>query len=172
MEKFFENGKHMTASRLHYRAGLEAEKFDKNKAKENYLISAKLGNVGSMVRFAELLDPRDPKKWFWLAQAALRGCDRFQQNFYNDANNVILNDACKMEAGRYFNRTFYYKHVYGSYLIEMIQKVIIFYKQQIDAHKEAVKTWTLVGMRNGVVKDMRKLIGEWIWAQRNVFMPA
>lgn len=41
-----------------------------------------------------------------------------------------------------------------------------FYLQSSEAAKEAVNTWILVGRRSGICRDMRKMIGELIWADR------
>jgi hypothetical protein len=38
-----------------------------------------------------------------------------------------------------------------------------FYDFQIHCYRKAVNLWTLVGLRAGVVKDIRILIGKMIW---------
>ncbi len=44
--------------------------------------------------------------------------------------------------------------------------VIFFYENQLVCAKLAVQTWTLVAKRLGVVKDLRRLIGEMVWEAR------
>jgi hypothetical protein len=46
------------------------------------------------------------------------------------------------------------------------KQAIQFYKHQLQSYRRAVDSWTLVGIRNGVVKDMRKMIGNMIWDAR------
>jgi|JI10StandDraft_1071094.scaffolds.fasta_scaffold1446970_1 hypothetical protein len=45
-------------------------------------------------------------------------------------------------------------------------KAMAFYDAQVVAAKCAVKTWSLVGIRCKVVKDIRILIGKLIWESR------
>jgi hypothetical protein len=33
-------------------------------------------------------------------------------------------------------------------------------------YTKAVDSWTIIGLRNGVVKDIRKMIGKMIWDAR------
>ncbi len=51
--------------------------------------------------------------------------------------------------------------------IDTAVRAFDFYKRQIDLCKKAVETWLLVGIRFGVVKDIRRLIGIMIWESRN-----
>ncbi len=41
-----------------------------------------------------------------------------------------------------------------------------FYKDQLKSARAAVNAWVFVGMRCGVVKDVRKLISQMIWEAR------
>jgi|JI10StandDraft_1071094.scaffolds.fasta_scaffold633178_2 hypothetical protein len=45
-------------------------------------------------------------------------------------------------------------------------RVVEFYCDQMHACRQSVDAWTLVGLRFGVVKDIRKLIGKLIWDSR------
>jgi hypothetical protein len=40
---------------------------------------------------------------------------------------------------------------------------ISFYKSQLSACRRAIDVWSLVGIRCGVVKDIRVLVGKMIW---------
>jgi hypothetical protein len=40
------------------------------------------------------------------------------------------------------------------------------YEFQLQSYRKAVDSWTIVGLRNRVVKDIRKLIGKMIWDAR------
>jgi hypothetical protein len=41
-----------------------------------------------------------------------------------------------------------------------------FYEFQLLSYRKAVDSWTIVGVRNAVVKDVRKIIGKMIWDAR------
>jgi hypothetical protein len=46
------------------------------------------------------------------------------------------------------------------------KQAIAFYEAQIRATKDAMRAWTLVGIKLNVVKDVRKLIAKLIWDSR------
>jgi hypothetical protein len=46
------------------------------------------------------------------------------------------------------------------------KQAIAFYEAQIKATKDAMRAWTLVGIKLKVVKDVRKLIVKLIWDSR------
>jgi hypothetical protein len=41
-----------------------------------------------------------------------------------------------------------------------------FYEFQLQSYRKAVDSWTVVGLRKRVVKDIRKMIGKMIWDAR------
>jgi hypothetical protein len=41
-----------------------------------------------------------------------------------------------------------------------------FYEFQLQSYRKAVDSWTIVGLRRNVVKDIRKMIGKMIWDAR------
>lgn len=43
---------------------------------------------------------------------------------------------------------------------------VSFYESQSECARLAVDTWTIIGIRFGVVKDVRKLIGKLVWDAR------
>jgi hypothetical protein len=45
-------------------------------------------------------------------------------------------------------------------------RALCFYEFQLQSCRKAVDSWTIVGLRNRVVKDMRKMIGKMIWDAR------
>jgi hypothetical protein len=51
-------------------------------------------------------------------------------------------------------------------LIGPAKQAIAFYEAQIKATKDAMRAWTLVGIKLKVVKDVRKLIAKLIWDSR------
>jgi hypothetical protein len=40
------------------------------------------------------------------------------------------------------------------------------YEFQLQSYRKAVDSWTIIGLRNKVAKDMRKMIGKMIWDAR------
>ena len=46
------------------------------------------------------------------------------------------------------------------------KQAIAFYEAQIQATKDAIRAWTLVGIKLKVVKHVRKLISKLIWEAR------
>jgi hypothetical protein len=43
---------------------------------------------------------------------------------------------------------------------------IHFYEFQLQSYRKAVDSWTIIGLRNQVVKDIRKMIGKMVWDAR------
>jgi hypothetical protein len=46
------------------------------------------------------------------------------------------------------------------------KQAIAFYEAQIKATKDAMRAWTLVGIKLNVVKDVRRLIAKLVWDSR------
>ncbi len=42
-----------------------------------------------------------------------------------------------------------------------------FYEFQLQLYRKAIDTWTFVGLRNDIVKDIRKMIAKMIWDSRD-----
>jgi hypothetical protein len=72
-----------------------------------------------------------------------------------------LNGRVDVEAKELFGR----KHNLRT--ISFAQQATVFYLKQLLAAKKAVNTWSMIARRNGVVKDIRCLIGKMIWSKRN-----
>jgi hypothetical protein len=50
--------------------------------------------------------------------------------------------------------------------IDSANQALHFYEFQLQSYRKAVDSWTIVGLRNKVVKDIRKMIGKMIWDAR------
>jgi hypothetical protein len=48
-------------------------------------------------------------------------------------------------------------------LIGPANQALHFYDFQLQSYRKAVDCWTIMGLRNKVVKDLRKMIGKMIW---------
>ena len=57
---------------------------------------------------------------------------------------------------------------WGRVIPPAIQNAVSFYKSQLSACRGAVDTWSHVGIRFGVVKDIRVFIGKMIWETRDL----
>jgi hypothetical protein len=52
-------------------------------------------------------------------------------------------------------------------IVNLEKRSVIAYSKQMNRCRKAVDTWTLVGLRFRVVKDIRNLIAKLIWESRN-----
>jgi hypothetical protein len=63
-------------------------------------------------------------------------------------------------------RTFFgSSYIFDTY-IGPANQAFRFYEFQLHSYRKAVKSWTILGLRNSVVKDIRKMIGKFIWDAR------
>ena len=146
-------------------------------AKENYLIAAELGFVDAAVDYGLLLGESDPAHWLWSSRAALRGVsdyfldsfpiqvERFSSGAVNASIMFEIGLALKgkIDTGK--------KAIFGSTrnfdsIVGPANQAFSFYDSQIKSALSAVDTWTIIGIRFGIVKDVRKLIGKIIWDAR------
>jgi hypothetical protein len=54
---------------------------------------------------------------------------------------------------------------FGGY-IGPANQALHFYEFQLQSYRKAVDSWTIVGLRNNVVKDIQKMTGKMIWDAR------
>jgi TPR repeat protein len=159
---------------LCYEDGLGCER-SIERAKENYLAAAELGRVSGMCAYGKLLDKSDPQRLVWMGRALpYLGASAF----------VFLNEIMDFNAGtRKANVVFVIgralrghvdlekRFVFGKTYkcdsqMRLATQAIQFYKHQLQSYRIAVDCWTLVGIRLGVVKDVRKMIEKMIWEAR------
>ncbi len=153
---------------------------DLNLARENLLIAAELGHIYAAERYGDLLDESDPARWIWLGRAALRGQpNSFLDSFANQVKRFFSGSGAApimFLIGRVLegNIDMEKKEIFGSSLwnfdsvIGPANQAVSFYFSQIKSARLGVDTWTVIGTRNGIVKDVRKLIGKIIWDARFV----
>jgi hypothetical protein len=159
-----------------FRDGDWCEK-DLNKAKENFLLAIEHGDIWAMGLLGKLFGKSDLQRWRWWGRAATLGNSwRFLDHFakqvalFNSGSGraaimfVIgraLNGHVNEEARTIFNTSIKFDSCFGP-----AKQAIAFYRLQIKATKDAINTWTLVGIHFNVVKDVRKLISKLIWDSR------
>ncbi len=149
------------------------------KAKQNYEIAANLGHIDAMSNLGALFDDSDLQRWYWFGKAAARGqeyslvgsfaaqVEKFNNGFGDPAVVFAIGKALKqlvnMQTRKFLNG--YYNGVFPSH-ISPANQAIDFYEEQVMKARKAVDAWTFVGIRLHIVKDVRKMIGEMIWAGR------
>ena len=152
------------------------------KAKENYLLAAKLNHVQAMDRYGILLDDKDPQRWHWWGRAAARGnptaffLDRFGSVvdlFDSDPSLApavfmigrMLRGHINAEKGEIFGQSFKFASRIGP-----ANRAVAFFSFQCAAARASVDMWCLMARRiNGKVnRDIRKKIGMLIWEAREL----
>jgi TPR repeat protein len=155
----------------------EGCEMDLDKAKENFLRASELGDVYAMSYLGELLQESDLQRWRWWGRAAALGLSSsFLPNFAKQvelfnagggsaavifAIGQALKGHVNEEARTIFSSEYYFDSRFGP-----AKQAIAFYMAQIKATKDAMRAWTLVGIKLKVVKDVRKLIAKLIWDSR------
>jgi hypothetical protein len=150
---------------------------DLDKAKENFLLASELGDVFAMCPFGDLLDGLDSQRWQWWGRAAAFGAIRSFLFAFEDqvelCNSGAGSAAVMFAIGEALQehiddgaRTIFNEYRRFDSLIGPAKQAIAFYEAQIKATKDAMRAWTLVGIKLKVVKDVRKLIARLIWDSR------
>ena len=132
-----------------------------------------------MWQLAQLLEESDPQRWRWSGLAALLGpsneflgtfarqVERFNCGSGSEAVVFAIGKALTGQVGgdrifEHFNASrFCFQDLVGP-----AKQAVAFYEMQIEAAKEAMYAWTLVGIKLKVVKDVRRLIAKLIWDAR------
>ena len=160
-----------------YRDGVACEK-DSTSAKENFLLAAELGHLKAAGALRSMLDSSAPPAWIWMSRISLRGFpNSFLISFKTQVKRFISgagNATVVFLIGHALNGKIDVekKCMFGQQMInfensvERAKQAVCFYQQQVKSARLAVNTWTMVGIRLGVVKDMRIFIGRMIWERR------
>jgi TPR repeat protein len=155
---------------------------DRERAKQNFLFAAELGDVYAMVCFGSLVDKDDPQRFVWLGRAASNGDSSFffnemseqMRNFNSGTGhpNVVfaIGRALKGHINNEKRTIFGYGNDYSfDAYISSANQALCLYEFQLQSYRKAVDNWTIIGLRNRVVKDIRKMIGKMIWDAREEF---
>ncbi len=119
----------------------------------------------------------DPTCWIWLGRAALGGLpdyflgsfsEQAKQCFSGSGNASIVFLIGRALRGKIDTEK---KEILGSTrnfysIIGPANQALSFYDSQIKSARLAVDVWTMVGIRFGIVKDVRRWIGKIIWDAR------
>jgi TPR repeat protein len=151
---------------------------DEDKAKENFWPATELGDISAMIELGQLLEESDPRRWcLWGRVAALGASWNFLANFSfqvelfhsgsgSAAVMFAIGQALQGHLNEQARTIFRSNHFEFDHLIDPAKQAIAFYEAQIKATKNAMRAWTLVGVKLKVVKDVRKLISKLIWDSR------
>ncbi len=160
-----------------YRDGSGCVK-DAERAREYFLVSAELGDVYAMVRVGEFFDKDDPQRFVWFGRAASNGGSSLNflkemsgqiHNFSSETRNANVVFAIGRALKGYVDnesRTIFGRSNNFCTRIGPANQALHFYKFQLQSYRASVDSWTIVGLRNKVVKDIRKMIGKMIWDAR------
>jgi hypothetical protein len=143
------------------------------KAKECFFIAAELGCVFSANNLGLLMSATDPRRFLWLGRAAEGGwtSDFFaemqkQFNLARRRPKVIFSIGRALKGQLNEEK----RKVFGcgdATLFGNATRAFDFYYFQLFSYRRAVDCWTVVGLKNGVVKDIRKMIAKMIWEARH-----
>ncbi len=147
-------------------------------AKQNFFVSAELGDVSAALQFALLLDQSDPACWIWFARVALHGSPLhlFHRSFakqvlrfFSGSGNatVVFLIGLALKGNIDVKKKMIFGDDYNfDSLIGPANQAVSFYDSQIRSARVAVDTWTLVATRLNLIKDMKIVIGKIIWEGR------
>jgi hypothetical protein len=161
---------------LEFGAGCEV---DLEKAKQNYLIGALLGHVQAMWSRGNSFERAHSERIIWLGRAAAGGgaCYQFTGEIPEQMRLLIEgigHSNLVFEIGRALKgqidnekKTLFGTGFKAHERIGPANQAVEFYHFQLLSYRRAVDSWTLIGLRNRVVKDIRNMIGKMIWDARD-----
>jgi hypothetical protein len=148
------------------------------------LVAAELGHVNAMVCLGDLFDKDEPQRFLWFGRAATKEeSDSFLiemsdeiHNFSSGTGNAkvvfVIGRALKGQIDNENRTIFGNVHNFDG-RIDPANQALHFYQLKVQSFRKAIYTWTMVGLRNKVVKDIRKVIGKMrgkkqdIWKRNN-----
>jgi hypothetical protein len=140
------------------------------------LVAVELRDVYAMVSLGRLLGKDDPQRFVWFGRAAANGnCCSFLKKMEGQIRKFsrgtgqaevvfVIGRALK---GHIDNET---RIIFGSvffYVQPFRKSRSSFLRISIAIVSKTVDSWTIVGLRNKVVKDIRTMIGKMIWDTRD-----
>jgi hypothetical protein len=130
-----------------------------------------------IVRLGNLFYKYDPQRFVWLGRAASnRDSDAFLTEMVDQVRNfgsgtghakVVFAIVRALKGHIDNDKRTIFGNVYNfDIYIALASQGLHFYEFQLRSYRQAVDSWTIVGLRNNVVKDIRKVIGKMIWDAR------
>jgi hypothetical protein len=135
--------------------------------------------VFAEIEAAQLMDKSDPQRVALFGKAAVKGNpvfffqDLFEQmtDFTeNKANTAVVVFAMGRALKGHIDETkreMFGRSVKFNSRIDHASEAVDFYDFQLQSYRKGVDIWTVIGLRNNVCKDIRRLIGDLIWDARD-----
>ncbi len=161
---------------LYFEHGEGCDK-DLERAKQSYCLASKLGHVAAMRSYGQFFEESESQHWVWLGRAASRGSDlvdftkRFSKRvkwFLSASERAPILFAIGRGLKGYFNTDGFESSFRLDFSIPPAILAIKFYIAQLSACRKSVDAWSIVGIRCGVVKDIRIMVGMMIWDSRDL----
>jgi hypothetical protein len=139
-------------------------------------IAYALGCAKSAAQLANYYHQFDMCRWRYLTFAALHNnarhyLEQLDLVIPQDEEDVSNNAELGMFIGKTLN-TYYDKNtrlIFGWHASKEKALIIInFYTQQIESCRRAIDAWTQCAWRLGIYKDLRKMIGQLVWNDRDL----
>ncbi len=151
--------------------GIGLECANTAKAAKNFEIAAALGSVDSLLRLGSIYDGNDPRRFAcWGLCADLGTTDYFIYHSTSVVERFRAGEkefsSCLFAVGACVKRNATTGRLFGMDF-QVKEFAVEFHDAQLEACKLAVQAWTRVGIRVGVCKDVRRLIGEMVWKERS-----
>ncbi|MBX9637291.1 MAG: hypothetical protein K2Q45_07050, partial [Nitrosomonas sp.] len=136
--------------------------------------AARLGHCEAMTFLIQKKDIYNPESWYWSALLAKVGIfssiakeclDEFKSNHFvvifgfGKVAKIMLDLPITLDIYRIVGSVKNY---------ETLSEAAAIYKKQLSCARKIVETWTLCAKRMGIYKDLRKLIGQFVWNDRNI----
>lgn len=138
---------------------------------EKHLKEAKNGSIDAMYKYIEYLNTNELERWKWLKKA-LKSDDRRAIIFLYHMEDVDQTNSMYI-IGSILKKHYNNGKLFGYYNISPFdgriahfRSLINFYKLQKYQTRLAVNAFSLCGIRLGLYKDVRVLLGRYIWKTR------
>ena len=162
-----------------WRARFFYEKGNQVLARNLYEIAAEIGCTQSMIEIGIRFNRDDPTVWIWFGKSfSAKNYQPFLA-YSLDYINLLFkhgkaqNPCCIFQIGRTLKqrtdldkRTVCERILPRGYDFNVAVFAIEHYNRQLRNYRKAVDAWSCVALRNRVCKDIRILIGKYIWRTR------
>jgi hypothetical protein len=147
---------------------------DKARATQLYREAAELGHAGAMWAYGKAaFGERDWQRFYWWGRASMRGKGSFE---FRELVIELLSSFEKGEHGRILHTVRPVIHsellemqrvlggrAKGSHVLDQLRRVDQLYQAMTSRARRAIACWSAVGVRHGVVKDVRVMIAKMVW---------
>ncbi len=164
---------------------------DKSKAKENFVRAAQLNHIESMEKCGSLFHSTDSERWYWWGLCAATGGDDFLfRKFFPAQVQRFSRDPSLAAAVFSIGRALSWRGSDGRQKIaifgrpnapkdyrfaeqsrkdfDLAKIAKEFFILQCLAARQAVDTWSMIGCRLRIIKDVRIMIARLIWQAREL----